>query len=122
MPLNRRMADKPQAGDYWAERFSPTVWVADVKPDGNVVVITDWIRGNGSYPDFSRARELSHCDFVSLLRYSHLDKFVCDGLRNRAVPMQWVDVWREDYRGNYAMLNDEFCGTDCDEERYTTVH
>jgi hypothetical protein len=121
----KEMLEDPRPGDYWSEFHGPSLFVADVKDSGSLVVISDWLSRGGHHPDYSKAREVSRDAFLELLAHTTKPGFVGRGYRGREITLLWVDIWRNEYRGHYALDlggdNDED-HSDFYQNRWTTVH
>jgi hypothetical protein len=119
----KEMLKDPQPGDYWSEFHGPSLFVADVRENGKVVVITDWLTRGGHHPDYTKAREVSREVFLELLEHTTKPGFKGRSYRGREITLLWVDIWRHEYRGHAALdLSDDEEHSDYYENRWNTVH
>lgn len=119
----KEMLKDPKPGDYWSEFHGPSLFVADVKDSGGIVVITDWLTRGGHHPDYSKAREVSMEQFHELLAHTTLPGFIGRGYRAREITLLWVDIWLTEFRGHHALdIGVEEEHSDFFENRWNTVH
>lgn len=91
------------------------VLVVDAPSEDCLIVISDWTTRGVRLPRFSTARQVSHEEFLTLLTST-----TRRGLRGYRVMMNWVEVWKTQFHGNYALnLSND---TASDESRWGTVH
>jgi hypothetical protein len=87
------------------------------------VIITDWLTRGGHHPDYTRAREVSFEEYEAMLVHTTQNGFVGKGYRSRAFTLQWVDVWRNEFHGSYALnldLDEDY--SDNYDDRWNTIH
>ena len=121
----KEMLEDPRPGDYWSEFHGPSLFVADVKESGSLVVISDWLSRGGHHPDYTKAREVSRAAFHELLTHTTKPGFVGKAYRGREITLLWVDIWKNEHRGHHALdlsSNEDEEHSDYYENRWTTVH